>query len=839
MGDEGDETKILLSQALLGQQKPEEALAELGRRVSSEATVAALLVEFDSRLLLKEFSDAQRVVERLAASAAPPEAVLLRRARLAWNQSNTQEALRWADAAIQEAPESIDAYGVRSEILAAQNRHVESAQSYSTVAQLAVERRLTQLRDRALFGVALQYLRAGQLELAAPAIADYTKAVGADEAGAKYLSASLAYERRQYAEAVSLLSEAALLVPDDAQVLRLLGAAQLAAGSARDARLSLRSALAADSDDASTIQLLVQAYLREGRSSEALELATELDAAVPYNMVLLAESLLVSGNPSDAIALLSESRQSGSLSAQGRFVLVRAYAAIDDVAAIEEMLQSDSRINASALLATIGLIEDFVANSGSADAPAMASRAVSDHPDDIDVHIASVMFLQTVGKLPESVERAQQSVSRFESSYPLQMLLGQAAVAAGQPSVAEAAFGVAKQLLPEESEPYLALAYLYDGRGQRQEMVAELEVAASIGADSMPRLVLARHYLSVGDLERADRYAREATALAPAYAAAYEIISSLAIRRNDYDGATRALRDAIELPDASGRLFAKLAQLYAEKGDSARGREVIQAGLKRFPGSTLIRLELARIDLNDGDLDSASNISDEVLAVDSSQPLAYLVAGEVAIRRGNLTRARRSFETAARLGVGLPATVGLFRTAELRQPGSGVGLLEAALQDGEESPAIRVLLAQAYSQNGQNDSAIVMYKAVLEREPDNVVVLNNLAWMLHQDGVSEALSYAERAAELAPKAAPILDTYGTILIGASRAAEAVSVLKQATILAPENTEFGYHYAQALAASGDTSGALAVARGVLDANPDGPLVRSAQALVEQLQRDANQ
>ena len=68
------------------------------------------------------------------------------------------------------------------------------------------------------------------------------------------------------------------------------------------------------------------------------------------------------------------------------------------------------------------------------------------------------------------------------------------------------------------------------------------------------------------------------------------------------------------------------------------------------------------------------------------------------------------------------------------------------------------------------------------------------------------MEYAERAHRLAPFNPSVLDTLGLVLTRTGDAKKGVQLLRMASALSPAQAEIRLHLAQALAKSGDKSGA---------------------------------
>ena len=89
--------------------------------------------------------------------------------------------------------------------------------------------------------------------------------------------------------------------------------------------------------------------------------------------------------------------------------------------------------------------------------------------------------------------------------------------------------------------------------------------------------------------------------------------------------------------------------------------------------------------------------------------------------------------------------------------------------------------------------AIPHYKEILRTNEEDITSLNNLAYLLHQEGTLDtADEYAERAVKLAPENPNILDTAGSIKIALGEKKQAMTLLEKATALAPANLEFKKH-----------------------------------------------
>ena len=86
---------------------------------------------------------------------------------------------------------------------------------------------------------------------------------------------------------------------------------------------------------------------------------------------------------------------------------------------------------------------------------------------------------------------------------------------------------------------------------------------------------------------------------------------------------------------------------------------------------------------------------------------------------------------------------------------------------------------------------------MLDTDPKDTQVLNNLAWTGWQTKDPKALEYAETANTLAPNQPPIMDTLGTLLIEKGETARGVELLRKASSLAPDAPALRLSFAKAL------------------------------------------
>lgn len=89
---------------------------------------------------------------------------------------------------------------------------------------------------------------------------------------------------------------------------------------------------------------------------------------------------------------------------------------------------------------------------------------------------------------------------------------------------------------------------------------------------------------------------------------------------------------------------------------------------------------------------------------------------------------------------------------------------------------------------GELKLAEARLKRVVVAYPTKPAALNNLAWVMVQNGSKGAVEVAQREVQLLPGYAPLLDTLALALAADKQIAQAMEVQKQAVELAPADNK---------------------------------------------------
>jgi tetratricopeptide (TPR) repeat protein len=366
-------------------------------------------------------------------------------------------------------------------------------------------------------------------------------------------------------------------------------------------------------------------------------------------------------------------------------------------------------------------------------------------------------------------------------------------------------------------------------RGQRRQAIAILEnIMTRQPPTADDQFLLARLHESVGDWPRARE--RMAALLAtngdkPLYLTYY---AQSLLRRGDAAEAQIWVDKLQRLPEAADSLgtLELRARLLAVRGKKEEAVALLRSAIDKKSTAADAPARLAAVGV----------LLDE-LSRSFPAEKSYAQAAEELLRQYVAQRPEKVLALAACLGR-------QGRTAEVLElcekawsicpPASVAGTCLAALHAAPPSPeqfqrvegwlqsarkkhpeagtALLVCLADLRDLQGRYAEAIALYRKVIEKDNRNVMVLNNLAFLLavKEGKGTEALQFLSQALEIAGPAPELLDTRALVYLSAGRSDLALKDLEEVANDTPQPAMF-FHLAQAHQQAKNRSGAVLALR----------------------------
>lgn len=262
--------------------------------------------------------------------------------------------------------------------------------------------------------------------------------------------------------------------------------------------------------------------------------------------------------------------------------------------------------------------------------------------------------------------------------------------------------------------------------------------------------------------------------------------------------------------------------------------DIINRLLQRYPQDARLLVGQLSLLIKLQRLDQAGAVLNSLPQELSKNPQFQFLHGRLAFLQGNLSDSLQAFQNSYQQNPTHEAALFLaVNTASAQSEQDAVSFLTRHLEQHGSNPALDTYYATLLLKTDAEKSQ-AMYKKLLEQEPDNVVALNNYAWLLTENKqAKEAKAYAERALALVPNHPDIIDTYGKVLLQLEQPEQALKQFEQSLSLRPGHAEVMLNYAEALHLSKQSNKAREILAGIQSEEP--VIIERKARLERELQR----
>jgi tetratricopeptide (TPR) repeat protein len=195
-------------------------------------------------------------------------------------------------------------------------------------------------------------------------------------------------------------------------------------------------------------------------------------------------------------------------------------------------------------------------------------------------------------------------------------------------------------------------------------------------------------------------------------------------------------------------------------------------------------------------------------------------------------------------GTTVTIAANLIATADDQAKKAAEDILRRILEDNSDCTEAMGVLAMLLQVTGRSAESAALYQQILTLQPDNIVAINNLAWILCEERgkYQKALQLAMRGLDKAPDFVDLIDTRGVIYYRLGEFNKAIQDFRRSIELYPAGvpaaTASYFHLGRALAGLGRKNEAVESCKKALELNTKtGGLsptdVTAAQRLLEEL------
>lgn len=290
--------------------------------------------------------------------------------------------------------------------------------------------------------------------------------------------------------------------------------------------------------------------------------------------------------------------------------------------------------------------------------------------------------------------------------------------------------GIGKR--PESVDLRIVLADLELAHERPEEAEAQLKRVIELQPDEVPhRYRLARFFVSQKNVPAAEQTMREAVAAAPDNAQVKIALTDLLATHSGFDKAEAELQAFAAKEDSGAQLQLALGRFYEayKKPDQAEAvyRSVIEKeGLK--PDGLTGRNRLAASLVQQGKIDEATRLLEEVLKENARDNDALVMRGNLALARGDAASAITDLRAVLRDQPNAAPVMRALARAHLHNNETAVAeeTLRAAAQANPSDRQVRHELAQLLTQGGRAGQARPVLEQLASERPDDVQALESL-----------------------------------------------------------------------------------------------------------------
>lgn len=598
---------------------------------------------------------------------------------------------------------------------------------------------------------------------------DYTeKAIVNDTAdpALRLVAGHAAFQMADYETANKHLSIIATLLPDNHPGLKLLAASQLNLGMSLEAGTTLGQTDAIEEEDALLFSAASYERLRAGDFIQAKE--------------LVAKSAKVSKSAEDLTRL---------------GILRLSLNDLDGIVDLEQALEQQPDLP----LTKVTLATAYLASNDFDKALSLATEWKASEPESGQPYLLSGSVYFKQGQFGEAAEDFSQSIRLDPESSRARLALVEAQLALGNEDEARKELDTALELAPNDAAVLSKLYLIQRQKGEGAAALKKIQTAANAEANSPDLNILLSRVLL------AESRAKEALATLDGMKG--EVVNSdafmrlrgmAAMRSNQYELAAEHYEQWLESsPDNKNAMLGR-AFFLDQRGNFEAGLALSSRFIEQRPEDSQIILIHAHFLLMTGDYEQGEIFYNQLPEQVKQLPavkgmLARIQANKQAFEDalGNAYIAYRAQPSSRNV------ILNTFILERLNRRSESVAFLTKHVEQYPTDESSLMLLAERNISLNRS-TAVDNYEAIIAINPENFVVLNNLAYLYQEDGrLDEAESYAEKAVNINPQNANALDTLAQIKLAKNDLKAGLEILAKANNQESVSDEVYVNYIEAL------------------------------------------
>ncbi len=617
--------------------------------------------------------------------------------------------------------------------------------------------------------------------------------------------------QKQYKEAIEYAQNVLNVLPEHYLSMFVVGVSELALGNLNQAEKYLNQVLFQFPDNVEVKRMLANLYIAKKEGEQALLLLESIDkdkVAQSANLSLsLGTAYLLTGDYQKAVEALHNAKK---LEPDNKLIkerLVTGYFKANDlknaIASLENIASDKNNKQAQYLL-----IITYIQNKEYEKARKTIETLKIQSPDDSNLYnLQAALYLINKNK-SLALSTYQKAIEINKNYIPAYLGIVRIYMAEKQYKQADELFKKILKINNKYIKAWLGRASIAEitGNTDKVEYFIKEGLKKSEGDFKSERIALeqlAKWYVKQDQKEKVLELSDEFVKRYPGQEGA-QYFQVKALFLNGKRRKAEAVLEKLLFNEPGNRRYQLLLiTLLVENKDYSRALELLDNVLESQPDDKKALILKAKLLVQNEQFKEALEVSKHLQTTFPEDIEGYKLEADILLSEKKYDDALVKYQ---KIFGKKPSNQVLLKIVDIflqqNHPDHAIKILKNALINNTSNQVARYRLALLLQQQKNYNSAAKQYQIIIKNNPDNVLALNNLAWILAEQGHKDALGYAKKAYQLKPDSPAILDTYGYILLKENQAEQSVKILQRAAELAPKSYDIQYHLAKAYYLTGN-------------------------------------
>ncbi|WP_448212677.1 XrtA/PEP-CTERM system TPR-repeat protein PrsT [Colwellia sp. MEBiC06753] len=453
-----------------------------------------------------------------------------------------------------------------------------------------------------------------------------------------------------------------------------------------------------------------------------------------------------------------------------------------------------------------------------AKAQAIADKWQTKYPEKADGLNLSAAIALKQGQYQQAKALLEQSVALEQNVYAL-MQLAQIAMVTGDKPQAMALINQAKAQAPDN----LKVTRAYLQLDETGKALSEVEQKVAKEPDNQAiKLIYAEALMNKSQVDAALNLLNGITPDNKTPKFYWQLKINAYRANNNINLLQTTLNDWRKINPYHVEPYIYLSEVYSLKKDFDNALRTINSGLEKHNDHLMLKIIKTETLINMRDVVGAKAMLTSIAPEIQNLPGRHALYGRLALLENDYALAESHLRPLYQVKPSARTVMLLAASLMKQQKASdAIALLsDFNLKNGYYSD-VNSLLGSLYLEQGDQAQALSTYQYMVEQQPNNVVAINNAAWLNMEAGqINQAKTLAEQAIALTPEQPSVLDTYAKILLLAGDARTALVNAKKAYELSSgKDIDVALNYAEILLANQRKNEASKVIEAIQSPRPE--------------------